>query len=319
MGEIHSLIETYGADTVRGWIRRGDCEEIPDVLRHCPRIADAAAAIMAEESQNVGITYSGFALTSLPHKKLPEGAAWERRGYRIRLLIEPGRLPCREGFRTYGVPYGASARLILLYLQTRALQTNSRTVELGRSMRDWLERMGVSIGGKTYRLFREQCQRLAACNLVFVREDEVGSAWFKETFIKSGFSFAMTDPVQEQLWQDEVTISEQFFNELKKHPLPLLEPALRLIANSSMAIDAYIWLAYRLHVLQKPMFVPWPAIMEQFSGGYDRLRDFRRRFLEALQLALAVYPEARVDIVEKQGIQLHPSPPPVPRKLVRHA
>ena len=32
--------------------------------------------------------------------------------------------------------------MILLYLQTQAIRTRSREVELGRSMRHWLDRMG---------------------------------------------------------------------------------------------------------------------------------------------------------------------------------
>ena len=48
-----------------------------------------------------------------------------------------------------GVPYGSRARLIMLYLQSEALRTSSREVELGRSLRNWLERMGISVGGKS--------------------------------------------------------------------------------------------------------------------------------------------------------------------------
>ncbi len=57
--------------------------------------------------------------------------------------------------------------MILLYLQTQAVRTNSREVELGRSMRDWLGRMGLSWGGETGRALREQAARIAACSLKF--------------------------------------------------------------------------------------------------------------------------------------------------------
>ena len=46
------------------------------------------------------------------------------------------------------------------------------------------------------------------------------------------------------------------------------------------------------------------------------VRQIKPTFLEALQLALAVYPEARVD-VEAEGIVLHPSLPAVPRAEAR--
>ena len=73
---------------------------------------------------------------------------------------------------TYGVPYGARARMILLYLQTQAVRTGSREVALGRSMRDWMERMGLAIGGETARSLREQAARISACTLKFFWEDD---------------------------------------------------------------------------------------------------------------------------------------------------
>jgi hypothetical protein len=33
---------------------------------------DIAAEVMADESQRIGISYTGFCLTSLPHKRLPD-------------------------------------------------------------------------------------------------------------------------------------------------------------------------------------------------------------------------------------------------------
>jgi hypothetical protein len=79
-----------------------------------------------------------------------------------------------------------------------------------------------------------------------------------------------------------------------------------------MAIDLYIWLAYRLHVLSAPLTITWPALHGQFGEGYKEVRFFRRDVLPSLRLALAVYPEARVGIDEKKGLTLLPSPPPVP-------
>jgi hypothetical protein len=78
-----------------------------------------------------------------------------------------------------------------------------------------------------------------------------------------------------------------------------------------MAIDLYIWLAYRLHVLPGPVEVSWPALRRQFGEGYGELRFFRRDALPPLKLALAVYPEARVTVDERTGLILHPSPSPV--------
>jgi hypothetical protein len=66
-----------------------------------------------------------------------------------------------------GVPFGSHARLILLYLQTEALRTGRREVELGGSLREWLGRIGVSVGGMTGRSVRDQAERISRCRLTF--------------------------------------------------------------------------------------------------------------------------------------------------------
>ena len=77
-----------------------------------------------------------------------------------------------------------------------------------------------------------------------------------------------------------------------------------------MVIVVYIWLAYRLHALRKDVDVSWLALHGQFGQGYGRLRDFRRDFVQALELAVAAYPEARVGISER-GVILRPSRPAI--------
>jgi hypothetical protein len=88
-------------------------------------------------------------------------------GFHVTLWVEPGRMKTRGRVMTYGVPYGARARMILLYLQTQAVRTGSREVALGRSMRDWMERMGLAVGSETARSLKEQAARISACTLKF--------------------------------------------------------------------------------------------------------------------------------------------------------
>src|SRR3712207_1158830 len=74
--------------------------------------------------------------------------------------------------------------MILLYLQTQAIRTGSREVELGRSMRDWLGRIGLSWGGNTGRALREQAARIAVCNLRFSWESDDADGWVRGGFVK---------------------------------------------------------------------------------------------------------------------------------------
>ncbi len=123
---------------------------------------------------------------------------------------------------------------------------------------------------------------------------------------------ADADERQRALWQDRVRLDDGFWRSLKEHPVPLREEAVRAIGTRSLALDVYIWLAYRLHALTKATPVTWTALHAQFGAGFKAVRQLKPTFREALALALAVYPEARID-VEPAGVVLHPSPPAVPR------
>jgi hypothetical protein len=107
------------------------------------------------------------------------------------------------------------------------MRTNSREVELGRSMRDWLGRMGLSWGGETGRALREQAARIAACSLKFWWAGEDAEGWSAGRFVRSGLRFhdrltaAAADPRQAELWEDRVVLDEVFWDALRQHPVPL--------------------------------------------------------------------------------------------------
>ena len=86
------------------------------------------------------------------------------------------------------------------------------------------------------------------------------------------------------------------------------------MSGRSMAIDLYIWLAYRLHHLTRPTRVPWPSIYRQFGAGFALPRQFKAHARDALALALSAYPEAQVK-VDDEALTLLPSPAPVPERL----
>jgi hypothetical protein len=298
MAQVHQLIVREGIEKAR--------EQA--VTKRERQVVEAAYQVLTEDAEKIGFTYSGFALTSLPHKPLAE-PVWRREGHNITLLLESGY--DRLG-KPVGVPYGSYARFILLFLQSEAVRTGSREIELGRSMRVWLGTMGLSIGGTTYRMVAEQAKRISNCRLQFYA-DRGG----KELMRHGGFvdgSISMTGVTSDQpsLWQDRVVLNEEFYRALREHPVPLSESALKAIGPRSMVIDVYIWLAYRLHALTRDVEVSWVALHAQFGAGFQLLRKFRAHFIECLDLALAAYPDARVSVSER-GIILMPSRPAIPK------
>ena len=300
---LHDLVMAKGREAAR--------DIVPARDRH---LVDLAAEMLSDEGQEFGFSYSGFAMVALPHRR-PEsdGAVWTRRNGRFTLLVEPGSLLSPTGdVKSYGVPYGARARLILLYLQSEAIRRGSPVVQLGSSLHAWLGRMGVPVGGTSYSAIREQANRISACRLTVGWTADDGRRGFERANIVKAMLFVPPagDERQGSLWDETAQLSPEFFAALQAHPVPINEAAIRLIQNSSATLDTYVWLAYRLHAITKPTTIPWPVLHAQFGTEYKALKKFRERFTENLREAVTVYPGARVD-VDPRGVTLRPSPPAV--------
>jgi hypothetical protein len=305
MGTIHSLIETKGkaAAIAAGLVDR-------DVI-------EAATKYMSDEESGLGFIYSGWAQCALPHRRLADDAPWQVASDRVRLVIQPGLRPVGdEGvLENVGVPFGAHGRLILLFLQTEALRTNSREVELGASLRAWMKRIGIQPGGSAFRSVRDQAERISRCRLTFhIQGSGRTSALVNQSVVDRALFIEDGDDTQGRLSLEVAKLSEGYFEQLQKHPVPIEEAAIAALSNNSAGIYAYIWLAYRLHVLKEDRFVTWKALKAQFGTSYKEMFHFKSKFPKAIELAMAVYPKANVTITA-EGVILKPSPPPVAPRI----
>jgi hypothetical protein len=179
--------------------------------------------------------------------------------------------------------------------------------------------MGIPVGGRSLKEVRDQTERISRCRLTFeVRHgNRIGMA--NQNIMDSAIFFESAGPAQGTLFAQQARLSEAFFAALQKHPVPFEEAAVRAIANHSMALDIYAWLAYRLHVLAKPTPISWRALKQQFGVSFARLDNFKTTFSANLRLALAVYREAKIADDGPTGLILHPSKPPVaPREVAIH-
>jgi hypothetical protein len=297
MAEVHQLIIQHGIEEAR---RQA-------ATKHERMVIEAAYQVLSDDAERMGFTYSGFALTSLPHKP-HQGTTWRREGHNLTLVLQAG---VDRNENSLGLPYGSYARFILLFLQSEAVRTQSREVELGRSMRVWLgSKMGLSIGGMTYKNVSEQAKRISGCTLTFFADRSGAQIKSRGGFVKTEITMTNVIGDQPTLWQDRVLLDEDFYRALREHPVPVSEAALRAIGPRSLVIDIYIWLAYRLHALRRDTEVGWPSLYAQFGAGVGRIRGFRKYFIECLAIATAAYPEARIDIGER-GVTLRPSRPAI--------
>ena len=177
--------------------------------------------------------------------------------------------------------------------------------------------MGLSAGGETARALRDQARRISACHIKFFwsaanGQGRGGDRFKKGSIVTDGFFFREEEAEDRQglLFDDVVTLDETFYEALRDHPVPLLESAIKQLKEKSLALDVYIWLAYRLHSLKQPTPISWASLFAQFGTGFRLSRQFKPYFLESLGAATAAYPDAKIEVGDV-GIVMHPSRPPV--------
>jgi len=271
----------------------------------------------AEMGEFATVIYSGWCHAGLPHRKTPADEDWQIKTDHVTLVVEPGKLPKEDGTYDFvGVPYGANSRLILYYLMDKALVTGNRTVELGKSLNAFLDRLGLSQGGKTNKSVREQIERISRCKLTFHLKKGNLRGVSNQAIVESAafFESGQTDERQQSLFTDTLRLSEGFYEQLQRHAVRLDERAIKKIHNNSRALDVYSWLAFRLHSLKEPTFVPWTTLRPQFAAGIRWASNFTPVMRDDLLMALSVYEQAKVEIAER-GITLYPSSPPIADRL----
>lgn len=313
------------AELHRQLILRG----LEDVLAEADTAADRrrvqwAHEILSVEQDTVNYLHSGFCQAALPHRE-PKNPMepWVRRNGAYQLVIRPGILPLRDKVIEVGVPYGTKARLIMIYFQTEAVRTRSQLVDLGPTMASWLKKMGLGTSGGprgSYAPVREQALRIARCEFTMRFEKGSSEARLADQRIVDGMSLWRDDSTEDDLfrtggeWVRHVKLSDAFYEHLMEHSVPLSEEAISRLKHSSLALDLYVWLTYRLHALKKETTVPWHALSDHF-GSESGHRQLAFRLKDVLKDVVAVYPEADVEAGPK-GLILRPSRPSVPTNSV---
>lgn len=231
------------------------------------------------------------------------------------LLLKAGELfnPKTKTFDPVALPFGSKARLVLAYINTIAIRTQSPVIPVEDSLTAFVKKLGLDTGGKTITAVKEQINRLAGSTIrigYMTGEDKGVTA--KLDIIDSLELWLAKDENQRVMWPGVVKLSEKFHNSLMEHAIPLDERVLAALANNAMALDVYVWLAQRLHRVNatKPQVVSWKALEEQFGGNYSNPRKFRQVLRERLQLVLKFYQDARIEDTER-GLKLKNSPPPI--------
>ena len=217
-----------------------------------------------------------------------------------------------------GIPYGGLARLLLTSIVTEARTKDTPTLDLGRTISAFCERVDITpSGGPNGRLpyVLDQLQRLATCVVSFEwetitpgRRDLRGD----HLLVVEGYHFwSVADSATSEAIDGGaidgggITLSDKFWSEIVSSCFPLDFRKAQLFRGRPLAYDLYLWLTYRLAGLQrsgKPRAeVNYDQLHAQLGSHYqtdDRgaltprgKKDFGYEVRRALRAIRAVWPE----------------------------
>ncbi len=266
------------------------------------------------EAQSIGYVGRSMVTASLPHSKHKE--------YRFKREVNDMAIEIIGSYQV-GLPYGVYPRLILSWLITEIVHTRKREIPLGNSLTDFMKSVGLHVsGGKTGSISRvkDQLRRLFSAHFSFtIYNKNEGRFENKLYTIANDFHLFWNpqQPDQIDLFSSYINVSEPFFEEILNHPIPIDREAISKLKKSSLALDIYFWLTYRMHNLKEPLHIGYKALKLQFGPGYPNTPkgdyEFKRQFKKEMNSVLNVYDEAQIDFTP-EGLLLIPSPPHVKLK-----
>ena len=280
------------------------------------KLLDAATKIYGSppKGDDMAFTHAVFCQVGLPRSKV-EGREFMRQSGPAWVNIQGGYLDEGRGPIEQPIPYGPLPRLALAHVSTHAVRNKTREIPIGDSAAQFLDFMGMDTQGARYANLRRQMHALAACRLQLGYRGRTFNGQAVEQF---DAWLTNKDTKQRSLWPGLMILTEHFYSSLLKGAVPLDLRALQVLKGSSLALDVYAWLAYRLHRIEgKGVTVHWSSLRGQFAQEYtgkDADRNFKRSFLPQLRKVMAVYPQANVKAV-RGGLLLLGSPPPISHKM----
>ena len=237
----------------------------------------------SEEDPDLGFMARLLALCSLPRTNPGNRKEYKRVNgpYTLYMIAGGG---CK-------LPFGNFPRLLLAWISTEAVCTQSRELILGSSLAEFMRTLGVySSGGHAQIRLRNQMKRLFSAHVQLIYKDERGEARVSSSVAaRAEFWWNERKPDQPSLWNSKIYLGEQFFNEIINHPVPIDMNTLTALKRCSLGLDLYLWLTYRTFSLHSPLQITWRRLYSQFGTDPAKASDkrivkiFRRQALRELK------------------------------------
>ena len=250
---------------------------------------------MAGQQPDVGFMVRLLALCTLPRTDPGKLTHYVRRnGWYALVVIAGGPEP--------RLPYGVLPRLLLAWICTEAVRTRSRRLVLGRSVAEFMRRLGVQSSDSAGRYgirtrLREQMTRLFRASIELTQDLPDGAYTVADrvtTDMRLWWKPQRSDePVG---WDSAIVLGYDLFSEILAAPVPIDMNVVRELKRSSLGLDLYLWLTYRLFHLDLPLSLTWRQVYRQFASrpewdGGQSVKYFRRDVLRELEKIAIAWPE----------------------------
>jgi hypothetical protein len=224
-------------------------------------------------------------LCGLPARKLSSGQLlYERRNGQFILQV--------TGHPNFGVPFGQD-RIVPIFLATLAVRQKSQTIRF-KTAAEMLETFGMYKGGKEYRRLVAAFERIFGATIFFGTDAISAKAKVVQrsrfNFLREAQIWYNREPDQRVLSEDFeniIVLSDEFYQEIKAHPIPTDLEAVKVLAAAPAVLDLFMWLSYRCYVAKGPeaipLFGPYGLVSQIGSVEYSR----ERRFVQKLEQWLA--------------------------------
>lgn len=277
------------------------------------RILDASVEISMQPDatdKNKAFLTRQLVQVTLPHSNPGNISSWQRRNGNISLVIRPGWNQEKE--EPMGYPYGSIPRLLLFWITTEAIRTNSRRIELGESLAGFMRDIGLNPstgGGKRGdgKRLKSQMDRLFRSIISLEITSDKGSVsgkrWVDMQVAPEGeLWWDFKNPEQPALFGSWIELGEKFYQAIITAPVPLDKRALSALKRSPLALDLYAWATHKNFSLaqnnKKEQFIPWLSFMDQFGSEYSDHMNFKKKVKAAFKKVSAVYKGLKIQDAE---------------------
>ena len=290
-------------------------EASPQALHHYTQADQVNQLVTASEADSdLGFMARLMALCSLPRTNPGNRLQYVRRNGPYSLVMIAGGLN--------KLPYGNLPRLLLAWVSTEAVRTQSREISLGSSLAEFMRKLGINSDsggsrGERTRL-RNQMDRLFSATVQLIYKDERVEARVSSSVAdRTAFWWNERKPDEPVLFDSKIRLGEDFYNEIVSHPVPIDMNTLKALKRCSLGLDLYLWLTYRTFALRAPLRLSWRHLYHQFdstpSQPVDKraVQKFRLKVLRELKKIKTAWQELNYTTAPGVLILL-PSTPSIP-------